>query len=437
MRRYRYILFVMLLAALLSGCGKTAKSAKPAEQTETKEEEEKKPEATEPTEPTLQIQREEQAGQARQAKAVYLGVENYGAEEVNKEHKDDFRYRFQIDGQEEIFSIDNGVKDGEGNYGYPIQNVLKEGYSYEITVADGTVTEARQAASDGEAPYKPPVSGAPGEKTLKNFLSTALEPVGTALYIYGGGWDWQDKGSSVQATTLGVSMDWVRFFERQDENFTYRDKDGNEANQDAASSYYPYGGYNEYYYAGLDCSGYVGWALYNTFESEDGRDGYVMAAADMAKYLSEAGWGPWTRDVSEAKNSMRPGDIMSLDGHVWISLGTCADGSIAIVHSTPSDSRSGQPGGGVQLGAIGTDENCEAYRLADYYMTKFYPEWHSRYPTALKETEGYFAFTDEAAGRFSWDVTGAAGGLADPEGMQQMSPAETLTELFGEAPDFQ
>ena len=29
--------------------------------------------------------------------------------------------------------------------------------------------------------YKAPVSGTPGEKTLKNFLATALTPVGTSL----------------------------------------------------------------------------------------------------------------------------------------------------------------------------------------------------------------------------------------------------------------
>ena len=97
-----------------------------------------------------------------------------------------------------------------------------------------------------------------------------MEPVGTTLYIYGGGWDWQDVGSSLQARTIGVSSDWVRFFVEQDENFTFKSKDGNEDNSDPSNSYYPYGGYNEYYYAGLDCSGFLGWALYNTLETEDG-----------------------------------------------------------------------------------------------------------------------------------------------------------------------
>ena len=60
--------------------------------------------------------------------------------------------------------------------------------------------------------YTSPVKAIPGEKTLKNFLTTALEPVGTALYIYGGSWDWQDEGSSLQATTIGIPQSWIDFY---------------------------------------------------------------------------------------------------------------------------------------------------------------------------------------------------------------------------------
>ena len=193
--------------------------------------------------------------QAGRTEAVYLGVNHYGAEEVNKDNKDNFRYRFEIDGKEEILAIDNGTKDEEGNYDYPIQNVLKEGYSFGIKVENDIVTEAVELLKGENNAYEPPVTGTPGEHTLKNFLATALEPVGTTLYIYGGGWNWQDNGSSIQATTIGISPDWVRFFIEQDEDFTYRAKDG---------GFYPYGGFNEYYYAGLDCSGYLGWVVYNT-----------------------------------------------------------------------------------------------------------------------------------------------------------------------------
>ena len=366
--------------------------------------------------------------------AVYLGVENYGADLTNKDNKDRFSYRFEIGGEEKIYTIDNGVKDADGQYGYPIQNLLKEGYTYFITVQDGTVVAATEKELPDE-PFSPVVQGSPGTKTLANFLKTALEPVGTTLYIYGGGWDWQDVGSAVQAKTMGVSSDWVRFFNSQDANFTYKQKNGDEALTDPKNSYYPYGGYNQYYYAGLDCSGFAGWALYNTLETENGKEGYVIGANRIAKRLGGKGWGIWTQDVKipDGQNGyeMKPGDIMSTNGHVWISLGTCADGSVVIVHSSPSKSRTGQPGAGVQISAVGTSESCQAYVLADRYMSKYYPAWYERYPIYLCNPDGYFGFTGENAGRFRWDTSGA-GVLTDPDGLQNRKPDEVLAFLFQE-----
>ena len=367
-------------------------------------------------------------------KMIYLGVENYGAEETNKDNKDQFRYRFSDDGKEVVFSVDNGKKDAGGAYDYPVQNVLKEGYEYNITFQGEMVTAAEEI-EDGKqvsSPYTPAVSGTPGEMTLENFLRTAMMPVGTTLYIYGGGWNWQDDGSAVQTRTIGVSPDWVRFFEEQDENFTYKGKDGDEKNVDASASFYPFGGYNEYYYAGLDCSGYVGWTIYNTFETENGKEGYVGGSTGFAKRLADQGLGTWTQNVAEEDAPViLPGDIMSLNGHVWMSLGTCDDGSVVILHSTPSYSRTGQPGGGVQISAVGQDENCEAYLLADHYMSEYFPKWYARYPVALKKPENYFHFEGEKAGLFRWD-TGESGKLSDPAGMQKMQPKEVLGLLFGE-----
>lgn len=374
-------------------------------------------------------------GSQTEKEAVYLGVKDYGAEETNKDHRDDFLYRFEIDGTEEAMKVNNGTKDGEGNYDYPIQNQLKEGYRYTITIEDDTVTSVEEMVDDSQASDTPSAQGVPGEKTLKNFLLTALEPVGTTLYIYGGGWDWQDEGSAIQTRTLGVSRDWVRFFESQNETYTYKEVDGDETKADPTSSYYPYGGYNEYYYAGLDCSGYLGWALYNTFETEDGQDGYVGGSTGFAQRLSEQGWGEWTQEVKapdgKTGNGMKPGDIMSINGHVWISLGTCSDGSVVILHSTPSMSRAGQPGGGVQISAIGTSENCEAYQLADRYMSEHFPTWYERYAVRLCDPEVYFTFEGDTAGKFTWDTKGENTGLTDPDGIQDMAPDGVLAALLG------
>lgn len=370
----------------------------------------------------------------QELEAVYLGVENYGAEEVNKDTKDSFSYRFEIEGKEELLKIDPGIRNQDGEYPYPVQNCLKEGYPFELQIEDGVVRKVREKKDPDAEGYTPPLEGRPGERTLKNFLATAFMPVGTTLYVYGGGWDWQDAGSAVQTRTLGVSQDWVDFFQSQDENYTYRDKDGNEELKDAATSYYPYGGYNEYYYAGLDCSGYLGWIMYNVMNTKSGEEGYVMASTKFAKTLSDNGWGTWTQEirkpVDHKTSALFPGDVVSISGHVWICVGTCEDGSVLILHSTAADSRTGQPGGGPELSAIGEDENCDAYRLADRYMSEYFPQWYERYAVQRKDFEAYTTFEKEYAGKFSWDLTGENGGLTDPEHYRDMTPEEIMGDLF-------
>ena len=358
--------------------------------------------------------------------AVYLGVEGYGRPEVNKDTKPDFKYRFKLDGkkQETVLSIQNGKKDADGNYTYPIQNKLKEGYTFKLKIQNKTVVDVKEVASDDTEEYEPVVSGTPGKKTLKNFLSTALEPAGTTLYIYGGGWNWQDDAASVQAKSIGVSTDWVDFFNSQNAAFHYK-------NPNAAKSYYPFGEYNEYYYAGLDCSGYVGWVLYNTFHKTSGKAGYVQPASSMARTLATQGWGEWKHEVAvpdgSAGTALKPGDIISMDGHVWISLGTCKDGSVLIAHSSPTNSRKGNPGGGVQISAIGSAKSCEAYRLADQYNAEYYEDWYKRYPTALLSPSVYFSWESENAGLFRWNTKGK---LTDPEKLQNKTPKQVLAQLF-------
>jgi hypothetical protein len=270
---------------------------------------------------------------------------------------------------------------------------------------------------------------------VKNFLATALTPVGTTLYVYGGGWNWQDNGPSLSARTLGLSPDWLRFYREQDQNYTYRDRVGDESNKDAAHSYYTYGRFNEYGYAGLDCSGYVGWTLYKTLEDKDGEAGYVSSSTIMAKGLSERGYGKWSNEVKvpdgSAESAILPGDVMSIQGHVWISLGTCEDGSILMLHSSPTRFYANQPGGGVQIGAIGDNYNCEALVLAERYMSDYYADWHERYPVFLLNPERYIPAPGGDTGRFTWDTT-VQGGLSDPEGVQQMRPEQVLKLLFTE-----
>ena len=421
---------------------------------------------------------------------VYLGVKDYGT--VEADSKPDFVHRFYTNGEEVQYTI------ASSDNKYAVQNKLQEGYVYDLSTQGSVVTDANLAAAKAEGKiesatassvtvggktydianvyeitnntagkatvtaktaadltagatvkvygdtafltfvaedYTAPVSGTPGERTLKNYLQTAMNPVGTALYVYGDSWDWQDVNSSNQALTIGLPHSWIDFFQQQDANYTYKNS------ADPAHSYYPHNSWNQYYYAGLDCSGYVGWVVYNVMHTQNSvntdNDGYVMSSTKIAKTFADKGWGTWTRDIK----SFKPGDIFSMSGHVWTVLGVCDDGSIVFLHSTPSDSKAGQGGGGVQLSALNPnsddDKNCEAYKLVTKYMTKYYPEWSDRYDAVLRSYISYATpatgtkYKETWSGNFSWNLDGT--GLTDPDGYADMSAAEILADLFGDA----
>ena len=248
---------------------------------------------------------------------VYLGVKDYGT--VKADSKPSFVHRFYTNGEAVEYTVASDDK-------YAVQNKLQEGYVYDLTIEDGVVTDAAAAMATAEGtikeindtrvtfedgtsapyfhiyeisntaagatavaavtdltalagktakvygdtvyltfiaePYTAPVHGTPGERTLKNYLQTAMNPVGTALYVYGGSWDWQDVNSSNQALTIGLPQSWIDFFQQQDANYTYKNK------ADPAHSYYPHNSWNQYYYAGVDCSAYIGWVVYNVMHTE-------------------------------------------------------------------------------------------------------------------------------------------------------------------------
>ncbi|MBR3057192.1 MAG: hypothetical protein IKG93_04390 [Clostridiales bacterium] len=378
----------------------------------------------------------DESGGLQTIQAVYLGVADYGEEETRIENVENFQYRFEVNGEEQLFRIDNSQKDETGESAFAIQNKLKENYGFELLVKNGIIYSVAELPSEPTG-YQPPVVGKAGERTLSNFVKTSLMPVGVTLYIAGGGWNWQNTAPAIQGRSIGVADSWVRFFLEHDESYSFLDVDNNPAKRDPRTSYFPFGDYNEYYYAGLDCSGFVNWAIYNTFETEDGNPGYTWKSTTIAKQLRDYGWGTYTQDVKEpSKGSeyvFKPGDIMSLTGHVYISLGTCSDGSILIVHSTSEVySRTGQPGGGVALGVVSYTKECEAYRLADEYMSKYYPEWYERYSIQLSNPESFCYVTGyDEAGLFRWDTTSASG-ISDPDHIQEMTPEEVLKFCYGE-----
>ena len=84
---------------------------------------------------------------------------------------------------------------------------------------------------------------------------------------------------------------------------------------------------------GLDCSGYVGWSIYNTLETKSNHgNGYVLKAEEMTKTFANMKLGSYKDSIQNAK----PGDIVSMaNAHVYIVLAVCEDGSLLIAHSSP------------------------------------------------------------------------------------------------------
>lgn len=192
--------------------------------------------------------------------------------------------------------------------------------------------------------------------SIESLLEAALEPVGSTMYIWGGGWDDADNKAGATSTQIGLSPRWENFAKEQDETYNFEKHRFEREN-------------------GLDCSGYVGWVIYNTFETENGQQGYVTTSTDIAESLAARGWGILIHNPKE----FMPGDIVSMEGHVWICLGTCEDGSVLLVHSSPP----GVSVCGTVLSNqhVETDEESMAVQLATEYMTKYHSEWQERYPS--------------------------------------------------------
>ena len=242
--------------------------------------------------------------------------------------------------------------------------------------------------------------GKPLQKsTLKKFLKTALKPVGSTMYVWGGGWDTGDTASGVEAVTIGTSSRWKSFFEAQGSSYDYRNT-------------------RFQIHDGLDCSGFVGWAVYNTFNTTSGNAGYVMLAQNMAKTYSSMGWG--TYSSAGTFSDFRAGDILSSSSHVYIVIGQCPDGSVVLVHSSPK---------GVQINGTTTrsgNTNSQAASLAQKYMKKYYPAWCAKYSIPVKDASYLTRYA-----RMRWKLSGKCM-MSDPAGYASKDAAAILKNLFGE-----
>ncbi len=287
--------------------------------------------------------------------------------------------------------------DEKGNFS-PYDTLTREDSA--ILICKALKPELREVRTVDNDPFDTVVKGERGVKSIKNLVKTAFEPVGKVMYIYGGGWNEADDGAGVEALTLGLSQSWIDFTSKQDSSYNY------EA--------YDYEKNKSVIHDGLDCSGFVGWAIYNVMN--DGR-GYVTNSYKMDDMLAEMGLGTITKrsDITDYK----AGDIMASGcddcKHVFICLGQCGDGSILLLHSSPP---------GVQLTGTYTPEgnkNSQAIQLAEKYMKKYYPDWYNKFPDSSRN-ESYLSHYDQ----FRWSV------LSDEEGYGSMTPEEILEDIFTE-----
>lgn len=188
---------------------------------------------------------------------------------------------------------------------------------------------------DMDAAIRPNQPGS--EKTVKNFLLAAMQPVGRTLYVWGG-------GHNSDATRKGVSPVWASWYNSHNRSYDYDD-------------------YRYYSDKGLDCSGYVGWATYQVTNSYA-----TVVSGEIGSYYKGKGWGTVYNQnyLSKTDWKLYPGDIGFDDGHTWIVLGQCADKSAVVLHSTPQ--------AGVQISGTTTPSggyDSQAVALAKQYMSKF------------------------------------------------------------------
>ncbi len=290
-----------------------------------------------------------------------------------------------------------------------------------------------------------------GKKTLLNFILVGCYTIGRVLYTWGGGWNAEDDGASKLTKTIGLAesiLDFTRsHYSKSKPNTesteTYKfEVNGEikeseakiEAKDERGNTILKNGSKFDmfkYIYDGFDCSGFVGWIVYNTLNTEnDNGEGYVGPSTTRAEFFSKRGWGELKQitkeQIENGTYELYPGDIVSIQGHVYISLGKCNDGSVVLLHSSP-------PGVWI-MGTTDKDgnKNSDAIKLAEKYGQR-YPiayKWLNEIDKRGVKKNWDKYFNAGAIKRFLWYVDGKKGILTDPEGIQKMSPEKVLERIF-------
>lgn len=239
---------------------------------------------------------------------------------------------------------------------------------------------------------------------IASVIKNAGKPLGKTLYVWGGGWNAADNGSGETAVNIGLWPEWENYFNRNRQGYSYR------PGQSAWRR-----GERQWRFYGLDCSGYLGWMLYNSVHKGRNASGYVVDAEQIASSLTAYGYGTVT--ACSPSSTFKPGDIISISGHCYLVLGQCSDRSVLLIHSTPN--------GGVQVsGTVNGGSSSQASRLAQSFMQQNYPAWWASFGGEGRQSVSASSYLNGR--KFSWTVNGQVG---DSAGMQNKSPEQVLNYL--------
>ena len=280
------------------------------------------------------------------------------------------------------------VKKSAKGYDYHFYVVAKR-----MVVVNGNGTMERSQRSNIRSTTMPLT----GKSTIKNFLRTGISPMGSTLYIWGGGWNGFAGNNKAQKFKTGLSQTWRKFASKHPSDYDYTD-------------------YLLQREKGLDCSGFVGNCVYNIMETSNGKRSYVTSAYYEGRYYAKLGLGKYASRAMAGKR--KAGDIMCCATHVWICLGECKDGSAVVLHSSPPMvSLAGTPSrDGVK--------NSKAVKLARKYMKAYYPQQYAAYPNSIYRGNVY----NTSYGRMRWKKSV----LSDPEGYKGRTANTILKDLFAE-----
>ena len=229
---------------------------------------------------------------------------------------------------------------------------------------------------------------------LNDYLNAAFMPVGKCLYVYGGGWNEEDTAAGDSAKMVGLSKQWSEFYMQNTSSYDHK----------------------KYRYSindGLDCTGYIGWTMYQLFQDKYSDNGYVIKSNNMALKYSHMFGGTYI-DKQSVKD-YQCGDIMSCNGHAYIVVGACDDGSVVLLHSSPPN---------VSLCGtytISGNANSRAVAIAKTYMSKYFKQCYMKYPDCSRNSS---YLTNYNQMRWNEDV------IADTDGYRNMSADDILFDYF-------